>query len=81
MYLQMGRWELWDFNPYRVRRLGKDFIMESENASLSVKTKGTLAKCRGLEDGEVYSLLPFVRNNGVITIVWVYMMTEFVVER
>jgi hypothetical protein len=29
---RLGRWELWDFNPYRVRRLGKDFAVENESA-------------------------------------------------
>ena len=53
-------WELWDFNPYRVRRLGKNFTLESEKASLSVETKPSCAKSRGIKEG-VYSSLPFVK--------------------
>ena len=56
----MGRWELWDFNPYRVRRLGKNFTLESEKASLSVETEPSCAKSRGIREG-VYSSLPFVK--------------------
>jgi hypothetical protein len=52
--------ELWDFNPYRVRRLGKNFRLESEKASLSVETEPSCAKSRGIKDG-VYSSLPFVK--------------------
>jgi len=53
-------WELWDFNPYRVRRLGKNFTLESEKASLSVETELSCAKSRGIKEG-VYSSLPFVK--------------------
>ena len=53
-------WEIWDFNPYRVRRLGKNFILESEKASLSVETEPSCAKSRGIKEG-VYSSLPFVK--------------------
>ena len=53
-------WELWDFNPYRVRRLGKNFTLESETASLSVETKPSRAKSRGIKEG-VYSSLSFVK--------------------
>jgi len=53
-------WELWDFNPYRVRRLGKNFTLESEKASLSVETERSCAKSRGIKEG-VYSSLPFVK--------------------
>jgi len=55
-----GTWELWDFNPYRVRRLGKNFTLESETASLSVETKPSCAKSNGIKEG-VYSSLPFVK--------------------
>ena len=54
------RWELWDFNPYRVRRLGKNFTLESKKASLSVETEPSCAKSRGIKEG-VYSSLPFVK--------------------
>ena len=53
-------WQLWDFNPYRVRRLGKNFTLESEKASLSVETKPSCAKSHGIKEG-VYSSLPFVK--------------------
>ena len=53
-------WELWDFNPYRVQRLGKNFMLESEKASLSVETEPSCARCRGIKEG-VYSSLPFVK--------------------
>jgi hypothetical protein len=34
------RWnEIWDFNQYRVKRLGKDFSVETETARISVITK------------------------------------------
>ena len=54
------RWEIWDFNPYRVRRLGKNFTLESEKASLSVETEPSCAKSCGIKEG-VYSSLPFVK--------------------
>jgi hypothetical protein len=54
------RWELWDFNPYRVRRLGKDFVVESESAWLTVETEPSCAKSEGIKNG-VYSSLPFVK--------------------
>lgn len=56
-------WELWDFNPYRVRRLGKNFTSESENASLSIETEPSCVKSGGIiicNEG-VYSSLPFVK--------------------
>ena len=57
---QTRTWELWDFNPYRVRRLGKNFTLESEKASLSVETEPSCTKSRGIKEG-VYSTLPFVK--------------------
>ena len=57
------QWELWDFNPYLVRRLGKNFTMESEKASLSVETEPSCARSRGIKEG-VYSSLPFVKIVG-----------------
>jgi hypothetical protein len=53
-------WELWDFNPLRVRRLGKGFRLESETACLSVETEPSCTKSHGIEKG-VYSSLPFIR--------------------
>ena len=53
-------WELWDFNPYRVRRLGENFTLESEKASLSVETEPSYARSHGIKKG-VYSSLPFVK--------------------
>ena len=53
-------WELWDFNPYRVRRLGKNFTLESEKASLSVETEPSCVKSRGFKES-VYSSLPFIK--------------------
>ena len=53
-------WQLWDFNPYRVRHLGKNFTLESEKASLSVETEPSCAKSLGIKEG-VYSSLPFVK--------------------
>ncbi len=56
-----GAWELWDFNPYRVRRLGKGFAVENETARLTVETEPSCAKSHGIKEG-IYSLLPFVKN-------------------
>lgn len=57
---ERGSWEIWNFNPYRVRRLGKNFTLESENACLSVETEPSYAKSHGIKEG-VYSSLPFVK--------------------
>ena len=54
-------WELWDFNPYRVRRLGKGFAVENETASLTVETEPSCARPHGIKEG-IYSSLPFVKH-------------------
>jgi hypothetical protein len=55
------RWELWDFNPYRVRHLQKkDFAVDNESARLTVETELSCAKCQGIKNG-IYSSLPFVK--------------------
>jgi hypothetical protein len=56
-----GSWELWDFNPYRVRRLGKGFAVENETASLTVETEPSCARSHGFKEG-IYSSLPFVKH-------------------
>jgi hypothetical protein len=53
-------WEIRDFNPYRVRRLGKDFSEESATSHLSVETATSCVKSDGIKDG-VYSSLPYVK--------------------
>lgn len=53
-------WKICDFNPYRVRRLGKDFAEESETSRLSVETAMSCVKSDGIKDG-VYSSLPYVK--------------------
>ena len=53
-------WELWDFNPYHVRRLGKDFALENESVRLTVETEPSCAKNEGIKNG-IYSSLPFVK--------------------
>jgi len=53
-------WELWDFNPYRVRRLEKDSTVENDSVRLTVETEPTCAKSHGIKNG-IYSSLPFVK--------------------
>ncbi|KAM6494493.1 hypothetical protein JOM56_010854 [Amanita muscaria] len=55
-----GGWEIWDFNPYRVRRLGKGFAVENETARLTVETEPSCARSDGIEKG-IRSSLPFVK--------------------
>lgn len=55
-----GVWEIWDFNPYRVRRLGKGFAVEDETARLTVETEPSCARSNGIEKG-IRSSLPFVK--------------------
>jgi hypothetical protein len=52
--------EIWDFNQYRVRCLGKDFAMDSEASCVSVETEPSCVKSRAFE-GRVYSSLPYVK--------------------
>ena len=53
-------WELWDFNPYRVRNLGNGFAVENETSCLTVETTPSCARSRGITEG-IYSSLPFIR--------------------
>jgi hypothetical protein len=57
---RLGQWELWDFNPYRVRRLEKDFAVENESVRLTVETEPSCVKSPGIKNG-IYSSLPFVK--------------------
>jgi hypothetical protein len=50
--------EIWDFNPYRVRYLGRDFVMETETAILSVESKAS--PVTSMQHG-VWSSLPYVK--------------------
>ncbi|KIM89354.1 hypothetical protein PILCRDRAFT_221771 [Piloderma croceum F 1598] len=50
--------EVWDFNQYRVKRLGRDFEAETETAHISVVTEQS---CTASIYLDVYSSLPYVR--------------------
>jgi len=56
-----GSWEIWDFNPYQVKHLGRDFVMETTTGCLSVETQASYAKSWGIQDG-VRSSLPYVKH-------------------
>lgn len=52
--------EIWDFNQYRVKRLGKDFATETKTAHISVVTEISrvgVIDCKN----PIYSSLPYVR--------------------
>jgi hypothetical protein len=53
-------WELWDFNPYRVRRMERGFAVENETTRLTIETEPSCAKSHGIKEG-IYSSLPFVK--------------------
>ena len=57
----VGSWEIWDFNLYRVKRLGRDFVMETVTGCLSVEGRGSYAKSWGIQGG-VCTSLPFVKH-------------------
>lgn len=57
----VGSWEIWDFNPYRVKRLGRDFVMETVTGCLSVEGRESCAKSWGIQGG-VCTSLPFVKH-------------------
>lgn len=52
--------EIWDFNQYRVRYLGRGYTVESEAACVSVETEPSCATSIGLLGG-AYSSLPYVK--------------------
>jgi hypothetical protein len=58
--LSFGSREIWDFNPYRIGVLGKDFAMESDTARISVESDPSYINVRGLKEA-VCSSLPFVK--------------------
>jgi hypothetical protein len=41
---------IWDFNQHHVKRLGKDFVAETETAHISVVTKESHAAAMGDND-------------------------------
>jgi hypothetical protein len=51
--------EIWDFNQYRVRRLGRDFAAETETAHISVVIKESRASA--MDNDASGSSLPYVR--------------------
>jgi hypothetical protein len=52
--------EIWDFNQYRVKQLGKDFAVETETAHISVVTE--ISRVGVIDcDNPIYSSLPYVR--------------------
>jgi hypothetical protein len=56
------RWnEIWDFNQYRVKRLGMDFSAETETARISVITKGSTIKALDNHVSFCSGTLPYVR--------------------
>jgi hypothetical protein len=52
--------EVWDFNPHRIKHLGRGFMMETETACLSVETKESYAVSLGIQGG-ICSSLPYVK--------------------
>jgi hypothetical protein len=58
--IDLGAWEVWDFNPYRVRRLEKGFVVENETSLLTVETEPSCTKSSGFRTG-IISSLPFVK--------------------
>jgi hypothetical protein len=56
-----AQWELWDFNPYRVRSLGNGFTEDNETSRLTVETEPSCARSHGIMQG-IYSSLPFVKH-------------------
>jgi hypothetical protein len=44
-------WELYDFNPYRVRSLGKGFAAENETSRLTVEAKPSCARFLSIKQG------------------------------
>jgi hypothetical protein len=52
--------EIWDFNQYHVKRLGKGFAVETETAHISVITKTSCVYV--MDDESFYSSLPYVKT-------------------
>jgi hypothetical protein len=53
--------EIWDFNQYRVKRLGMDFSAETETARISVITEGSTIKTLNNHLPFCSGTLPYVR--------------------
>ena len=52
--------DIWDFNQLRVRHLGKDFVLESKTACLSVETEPSICSPPVFKE-PVYSSLPYMK--------------------